>query len=783
MPIYTFDNFQCDSESSELKFKGNSIEIKPKAIEILLFFLNSNRKVKSRTEIMESVYSDTYIADNTLTQQIKSLKKILCESKYGEKFKYTNKAGEEFIKTFPRKGYQFLVPVKVRSSSTFRVNNIPYRPGFVGRVSELEEVCHLVKEKETSRFVFWGMPGVGKTHFSLALIEKLQEELDESKKIKALIHINLEELETSPGINSESKQSTASKAKKIVVELFGEQNVDKMTDSQVNLRFESLVNEHRTLLFLDNASSQNQYETLNNKNCVLIVTSRENLKITGGETKRIEVLTKTDAKELLFSIAKEHLFKNKADVLAKEVGWLPLALKPLAALLDRRLLDIEELIRDLKTKTKPLGLGNLELYDPKRAELTIRAVIALSENFLDEKLKEFWYEMGVFPSNFDIKAAAFVTDSTIKSSKKKLRLLTSKSLADLLELKLIEQLTVERYILHDLIKDYTREKISEISPLLYSELQHKHAQYYVQVLKKMDKYFYAGKQSLGVSLYNLEFANVQSGWRYLNDISLETKENAKLCKNYIDSGRLVTFTQQSPRERIDWHKKLGEVAKLLGDREMEGWSLNAVGEAYRELGEIKEAKTCFRKSLGIFRRIGLDRGECRSLLRLGLIFDTEKFRKRAIVLFKLALKLVPLNKDVKDRTIVEGALLGNLGEAFRKLGKFEEAYQFQQERFKVVKKINDERGMCATLLGIGNIYSDEGSLDKAKETYTKALEFGRKINDLVYLPIILFGRAKVFEKLNQINDAISDGKEAKSLFEIRNNPKSNEVIEWLDKLR
>src|ERR1700749_712372 len=254
-------------------------------------------------------------------------------------------------------------------------SNIPLlTKGFVGRRNELRELLRL-KDRGTSAFVLCGMGGVGKTQLALRFIQEVKSEFD------AHIKVDMKGL---------SQPVTATQAMFEVVKSFAPETSVNLSDSEIESQFSYFVNKYKTIILLDNAKDEFQISTLNLQNSFLVITSRENLIIDGGETRRVDVLSEEDAQDLLYSIVKEsRLFKSRDKELAELVGKLPLALKPLAVLLQRRFIDIDELIEEYKFEKK-----RLQLKDPLREGLTIRAVFSLSERFLDEELKKFWLQIG-----------------------------------------------------------------------------------------------------------------------------------------------------------------------------------------------------------------------------------------------------------------------------------------------------------------------------------------------------------------------------------------------------
>ena len=88
----------------------------------------------------------------------------------------------------------------------------------------------------------------------------------------------------------------------------------------------------------------------------------------GAKRKKLGFFQRKTPQDLLFSIANERLFKGRDKELAELVGRLPIALKPLASLLAKRLIDIEDLIKEYKLERKSLEFNSItgRLYDSSR---------------------------------------------------------------------------------------------------------------------------------------------------------------------------------------------------------------------------------------------------------------------------------------------------------------------------------------------------------------------------------------------------------------------------------
>ncbi len=93
--IYRFGQFEVDTVNRLLLRRGATVALTPKVFDMLLLLVENNGRMVSKDEIMEKVWSDTFVEETNLTSNISRLRKILHES------------GADYIETFPKRGYRF----------------------------------------------------------------------------------------------------------------------------------------------------------------------------------------------------------------------------------------------------------------------------------------------------------------------------------------------------------------------------------------------------------------------------------------------------------------------------------------------------------------------------------------------------------------------------------------------------------------------------------------------------------------------------------------------------
>jgi TolB-like protein/DNA-binding winged helix-turn-helix (wHTH) protein/Tfp pilus assembly protein PilF len=100
--IYQFSSFRLDPVHRVLERDGAVVTISPKAFELLLALVENSGQLLTKDELMQRVWSDTFVEEANLTQTISVLRKVLGEQKHEHKF----------IVTQPGRGYRFVAEVK-----------------------------------------------------------------------------------------------------------------------------------------------------------------------------------------------------------------------------------------------------------------------------------------------------------------------------------------------------------------------------------------------------------------------------------------------------------------------------------------------------------------------------------------------------------------------------------------------------------------------------------------------------------------------------------------------
>ncbi len=101
--LFRFDGFRLDRTERRLWFADEAIPLKPKQFDLLFYFVRNAGRVATKNELLEAVWTDTFVEETTLARNVSWLRNAL--GKYAD--------GEAIIETVPKLGYRFTPPVTI----------------------------------------------------------------------------------------------------------------------------------------------------------------------------------------------------------------------------------------------------------------------------------------------------------------------------------------------------------------------------------------------------------------------------------------------------------------------------------------------------------------------------------------------------------------------------------------------------------------------------------------------------------------------------------------------
>ena len=96
--IYKFNNIELDTENYRLLVDGIEVSIEPQVFNLIVYLIQNKEKIVSRDKILSNVWKDRVVSDSSISNHIKSARKVLGDDGYKQ----------EVIKTIHSRGYQFI---------------------------------------------------------------------------------------------------------------------------------------------------------------------------------------------------------------------------------------------------------------------------------------------------------------------------------------------------------------------------------------------------------------------------------------------------------------------------------------------------------------------------------------------------------------------------------------------------------------------------------------------------------------------------------------------------
>jgi len=146
--MFAFGPFRLDTLGHTLRKEGKTLPLPPKAFELLVLLVKRNGELLSKGELLNTLWPNTFVEENNLTQYVSMLRKLLGEVATED---------QKYIETVPKLGYRFIPEVREI------VEGDPSTP--------LRTSGELVLSKRT------------RTHIVLREEEEVEEESDESSKV------------------------------------------------------------------------------------------------------------------------------------------------------------------------------------------------------------------------------------------------------------------------------------------------------------------------------------------------------------------------------------------------------------------------------------------------------------------------------------------------------------------------------------------------------------------------------------------------------------------------
>src|SRR5215475_6615644 len=151
-----FETFRLDTVNHCLWRGEERVSLPPKAFDVLRYLVEHSDRLVSQDEILEAIWPDTYVNPEVVKKYVLGIRKALGDQP----------EQPAFVATFPRRGYQFIAPVRDVGVSPTPRTSVQTAKMVVGRENALLQLgTYLEKALQGQRQIAFiaGEAGIGKT--------------------------------------------------------------------------------------------------------------------------------------------------------------------------------------------------------------------------------------------------------------------------------------------------------------------------------------------------------------------------------------------------------------------------------------------------------------------------------------------------------------------------------------------------------------------------------------------------------------------------------------------
>ncbi|MBD0676938.1 hypothetical protein BU198_41195 [Streptomyces sp. CBMA156] len=577
-------------------------------------------------------------------------------------------------------------------SRTVPPADIPGQHRLIGREDDLRRVlpgpdARLARGGVVTVSAILGMPGVGKTTLALHAADLMREHFPDG-----YAYLNLRaHVGNQPPLTPEA-------AGTLLLRRLGvpATTIPLDADEVFTLCAEALST-RRAVVVLDDASNAAQVRPLlpPAPTALVIVTSRQRLtELPGARPVFLDVLTVDDAVALFTDVVGPERSTDTGSVIeiVERCGYLPLAIEIAASRFKARpSWTLRHLARRLSRKTGRLA-------EIRSGTSSIARVFEVSYRYLSASQRSAFRLLGLYPGpDFGVHAAAALFGWTLDD--------TDEVLEALLNCHLIQEISPERYQLHDLLREFAvalgvdeNQRESAVRRLL---------RFALHAADRADHLLYPHRSRTPLP----GDQQLEDSAGLLGDFEINSPESARTWLEDEHAG-LIALAAHAPR---------------IGLTESSAWLAHVLAGHLGAEAYWSEAQDMHRAAATHWRSQANDRQEARALIDLGATLATASRYEPAAEALERGLSLARAEDDLD----AAANALNLLGRVRWDQARLHEALTIQQEVLAIREEQGDRWNVARCLVNIGILHRSVGDEDSALTVYHDALQLARNFDDRI----------------------------------------------------
>ncbi|WP_197356088.1 tetratricopeptide repeat protein, partial [Streptomyces clavuligerus] len=604
-----------------------------------------------------------------------------------------------------------------------------------------------------------GMPGVGKTLLACHAARRLEPFFPDGQ-----IHLHLRA--HVPG----QPPLTAEEALTALLRVLGVPPADipDDRDALVGL-WRTLLSSRRAVIVLDDVASAEQLDPLlpGPSPSLVIVTSRRRITgIPGIRSIRLGVLPQQDAIALFRSVAGEDRTPHTGEVLelVRLAGCLPLALEIAAGRLASR-----------PTWTTTYFLHKLTNSESKLKEFrdgdrAVALTFDVSYRDLSTQEKEFFRFLGLrFGIDVDVHVAAALAGLPVDRAERVLE--------TLLDAHLLQEPTPERFALHDLLAEFSRDLVAaEDPPAARERAVHRLVVFYVRATHAADLLInprrlrpVLSRPASAVAPPPWDGPHAARRWIAAERTGLIAAERHCRATGHDREAALLAdslagfLTEEGATvEAQQMHLAAAHHWQRSGDRRAETHSLMELATALSSRGEYEEALTAYERAIQGGRELG------------DTALSTEAVHLMALVLWHLGRLREALERQLGTLALVlrTGDTLqiarcrNNLGITHLYLGDFGESQEYFEAALTGFQTVGDAQKAASALNNLADLHTRAGNMLAARAILYRVVDIFTELGSRSDVTIARTNIADTMESPAELNSMMELYRESLRTFRL-----------------
>jgi predicted ATPase/DNA-binding winged helix-turn-helix (wHTH) protein len=717
-PTYRFGEFTLDIASGCVHKTGVEIKLRPKVYETLKYFVENAGRLVSKQELMQAVWPDAFVTDDSLVQCTVELRRALDDG------------SQQLLKTVPRRGYLFtgrvtqipgnhepasakdsFIPIEVQDSSPVhpacKRHNLPVpRTSFIGREQQLADASALLQRNEVRLLTLTGPGGAGKTRLAVAVAAATAPLFPAGVQFMRLASIAQPELFSATLAEAFGIRQVANRT---VPQLIGEQLLNSGPFLPVLDNFEQILPAAGVV-----AETLEACPTLK-----IVVTSRACLRLYGEQEFAVTPLAQDSATELFvqraaavrpdFAVTQEN--GPAIDEICSRLDGLPLAIELAAARI--KMLSPSAILNRLQSRLQLLTGGAIDL--PERQQ-TLRKTIDWSHDLLNEAERKLFRRLSVFAGGCTLEAVEAVCNTHLE-----LGIDPFQGLSSLVDQNLIQRAEgvdgEARFMMLQTVREYALERLAESGE--QPATRRAHAAYCLVLAEEGNPDLSPPERAHWLTHCDFEIDN----FRTALDWVFQTREmdwGLRLC--------VGLFRFWDMREHlVEGRMRMETILRLAGDghaKERARVSL-FLGALTTAQGNFTAAEYFLQRSLDIYEELGDQWGIAASLNALAIAARDRGNYSLAQSNFERSLACWRMLPD----QLAIARCLHNLSNVVKVRGDYSRARWALREATDIFEILGDRSGAAWSINQQGDIEREQGDLPAARKLYQQALSAFRDLGD------------------------------------------------------